>query len=60
MSDGSVEALAQGKKEDLEVFVEWCHSGPPGASVTKVNAEYSDIQDFTYTSFLKRSGTFSD
>ena len=31
--DGSVEAVLQGDREDVERLVDWCHNGPPGAAV---------------------------
>jgi len=34
--DGSVEVYVQGEDEPLEVFQEWCDSGPPTATVNMV------------------------
>ncbi len=34
-----VEIEAQGGILPLEKFIEWCHSGPPGADVTNVEIE---------------------
>jgi acylphosphatase len=39
-SDGSVEALAEGQQTQLQQFITWCHSGPPGALVTDVAVEW--------------------
>ena len=39
-SDGFVEALAEGSRENLEKFVEWCKKGPPAAEVEKVDVEW--------------------
>ena len=39
-SDGSVEILAEGDKEALKRFVEWCSQGPRGAKVEKVDEEW--------------------
>ena len=36
LSDGSVEAVAEGAPEALEAFVTWCHRGPVQARVTDV------------------------
>jgi len=35
--DGSVHIEAEGMAEDLRKFVNWCHEGPPRASVTAVD-----------------------
>jgi len=34
--DGRVEALFEGKEEDVDRVVHWCHEGPSYASVTGV------------------------
>lgn len=34
--DGSVEAVAEGTEEAVDHFIEWCQSGPSGASVQNV------------------------
>ncbi len=34
---GGVEALFEGEKKKVEEIVGWCHKGPPGARVTKVD-----------------------
>lgn len=39
LSDGRVEAIAEGPAEALESFVLWCHEGPPGARVDGVSVE---------------------
>ena len=45
--DGRVEALFEGKEEDVERVVLWCHHGPSYASVTKVEVkEEPFIGDF--------------
>ena len=36
-SDGTVEALAQGRPEDIEALVEWARRGPPVARVSRVD-----------------------
>jgi len=36
LSDGSVEALFEGEKKKVEEIVGWCHRGPSGAKVSKV------------------------
>ncbi|MFZ5467860.1 MAG: acylphosphatase [Myxococcota bacterium] len=41
VENGEVEALAEGKREDLEVFIAWCHQGPPAAHVSEVHASFA-------------------
>ena len=36
LSDGSVEAVAEGAPEALEAFITWCQRGPALARVTQV------------------------
>jgi acylphosphatase len=40
LPDGSVEAIFEGKKDILKKAVQWCHEGPPGASVTHVDEKW--------------------
>jgi acylphosphatase len=42
LDDGRVEAIFEGKAEDVERMVEWCHDGSPAAAVESVDAEYGD------------------
>ena len=37
LPDGSVEALFEGEKIKVEEIVAWCHKGPPGAVVSRVD-----------------------
>ena len=37
LTDGSVEAAFEGKKNKVEEIVGWCHRGPSGAQVTGVD-----------------------
>jgi len=41
-SDGRVEAVFEGEKEDVEKVVDFCRRGPPGARVTKVDVQWED------------------
>ena len=36
LPDGSVEAVFEGEKKKVEEIVGWCHKGPSGAKVSKV------------------------
>ena len=38
-SDGKVEAIFEGKNEDVETLVAFCKSGPSGAQVTKIEVQ---------------------
>jgi acylphosphatase len=36
LADGRVEAVFEGDEDQVKKAVKWCHKGPPGAVVTKV------------------------
>ena len=38
LPDGRVEAVFEGANAQLDAMLEWCHVGPPFASVTRVSA----------------------
>ena len=42
--DNSVEAAAEGEKENLDAFVAWCRHGPPGARVDRVRLQWEEYQ----------------
>jgi acylphosphatase len=49
LPDGRVEAVFEGPEPDVEAMVEWCSTGPRGATVTDVEAIEEDpegIQGF--------------
>jgi acylphosphatase len=37
LPDGAVHALFEGEKEKVEEIIGWCHKGPSGARVSKVD-----------------------
>jgi len=37
LNDGRVEAVFQGPADRVEALITWCHSGPSGASVDRVD-----------------------
>ncbi|MGD9131936.1 MAG: acylphosphatase [Candidatus Bathyarchaeota archaeon] len=41
-SGGRVEAIFEGKKEDVEKMIEFCKSGPPAARVTKIDVHWEE------------------
>lgn len=40
--DGRVEAIFEGNRSDVEEMVKWCHKGPPGAIVRKVDLDWEE------------------
>jgi len=40
LPDGSVEVMAEGRREALQKLLEWCEHGPPGASVSEVKSQW--------------------
>ncbi len=42
LPDGKVEALAEGERARLDELIRFCHVGPRGAVVRKVEVEWSD------------------
>jgi acylphosphatase len=47
--DGTVAAFFEGEPDDVDAMVAWCHTGPPRASVIRVDA--SDATPQGRTSF---------
>lgn len=43
LSDGNVEALAQGEKEKIENLIAWCKKGPPGAVVSNLDVNWETV-----------------
>ncbi len=41
-SDGRVEAVFEGERDNVEQVLEWCHKGPPGAMVRNVEVNWED------------------
>jgi len=41
-SDGRVEAIFEGEREDVEKMIEFCKSGPLGAHVTKIDVQWKE------------------
>ena len=44
--EGNVEIIAQGPDSQTHEFVQWCRSGPPGATVQNITTEMVEEQDF--------------
>jgi acylphosphatase len=49
LSDGRVEALFEGEKEDVEKALDFCRRGPPGARVRNLDVKWEDWKgEFQY------------
>jgi acylphosphatase len=38
--DGAVEAVFEGDQDRVKEMIEWCHEGPPGAYVQRVDTDW--------------------
>ena len=45
--NGTVEIHAEGEKEILEQFINWCRKGPPAAQVSALDIEWVEPQGLT-------------
>lgn len=43
-ADGSVTIEVEGEPDSIETFVAWCHQGPSGAAVVKVEVTAAEPQ----------------
>jgi acylphosphatase len=41
-SDGTVEVLAEGEQTNVQHLMNWCHHGPPGAHVTRLEVNWDE------------------
>lgn len=55
LADGSVEALAVGPKDKLELLIDWCGRGPNNARVERVDVKWLDGDGGTCADELKFS-----
>jgi acylphosphatase len=46
-SDGTVEALFEGDPGEVDALVRWCQSGPPRATVDRVDEQAADPDGLT-------------
>jgi acylphosphatase len=51
--DGSVEAVAEGTRANLEALIGWSRQGPPGARVDKVEVQW-ETPDQSFSGFTVR------
>jgi acylphosphatase len=52
--DSSVEVVAEGEVEQLERLAHWCRSGPPGAQVKEVRAQWEASKEEFQSFYIKR------
>lgn len=45
-NNGTVEVFAEGKDENLNLFIAWCNIGPPGAKVTHIDIHECPLKNF--------------
>lgn len=45
--DGTLTLEAEGTQEGLEVFAEWCKTGPPGAEVKNIEVVEGSLENYT-------------
>lgn len=53
LADGRVEAIFEGDSIAVHRMIEWCHSGPPGASVESVETQLEDASGEYSEFFIK-------
>lgn len=53
-ADGSVEAVAEGSRDQIELLIAWCHQGPPGAQVSNVTVQWDTAQNVLRGFSVKR------
>ncbi len=58
ISDGRVEAIFEGEKEDVEQLIEFCNRGPSGAKVTKVDVKWEEYAEEFRDFRIRRSNFF--
>jgi acylphosphatase len=42
---GDVEAVFEGREQDVERIIAWCHEGPAGARVDRVDVREEQLRD---------------
>lgn len=57
-SGGRVEAIFEGKREDVEKLIEFCRKGPSGARITKVDVQWKEYSGEFKDFKIRRSGIF--
>ena len=44
--DGNVLICVEGEEDNVNKFIEWCHTGPRWSDVTEVGAEEQDLMGY--------------
>jgi acylphosphatase len=44
LPDGRVEAVVEGQEEQVKKLIDWCHRGPPAATVRDVDVRWEDYE----------------
>lgn len=44
--DGTVEIVAEGSKDQMKIFLEWCRTGPKKARVDRVDINEQPLKNF--------------
>ena len=56
---GRLECIAEGDKEVIEKFIDWCRKGPPAASVESVQTINRKVKDSrAYNDFTVEYGSY--
>jgi acylphosphatase len=58
LADGSVEAVAEGPRADVESFVDWCRHGPPAAQVKAVETRWLPAGGEAAAFEVRKSGSW--
>ena len=53
LSNGKVQILASGTREQLAAFTDWCKTGPPRAVVTGVEITELPLQQFDHFTIVR-------
>jgi acylphosphatase len=51
LDDGSVEAVLEGSREDVDAAIAWARTGPPGAHVESLDAQWQAASGPPFTRF---------
>lgn len=54
--DGSVSVAAEGEEKNLNLFIDWCRSGPPYTRINQVVVNLGGINKFTGFKIVFNSG----
>jgi acylphosphatase len=55
LTDGRVEAVFEGEKNDVEKVIDFCHKGPPASRVRNVEVEWKKFRGEFYDFKIRHS-----